>query len=137
MFSCEFYQVFKNNFFHETTPVAAPVIAFAFNVKSFAIVFLVFFSSFPSRQFFGRIAGNFLANVLTLVIKKACDQDLIHSLDTPRNISVKPFTQVVIRDGCGTWQGLCTVTSIHSIQESTLKLFNKSFHQKDLSWITL
>ena len=58
MFSCDFYKVFKNNFSHETTPVAASVIAFAFNVKSFAIIFLVFFSSFPSCQFFGQIAGN-------------------------------------------------------------------------------
>ena len=35
-------------------------------------------------QFSGRIAKSFLGNVLTLVIKEAWDQDLSHSLDTPK-----------------------------------------------------
>ena len=36
-----------------------------------------------------------------------------------KNPSVKSVPQVVICDVCGTWHGLCTVTSIHSIQKST------------------
>ena len=48
-----------------------------------------------------------------------CGQDLTHSLDTARNISVKNVPQVVIRDVCGTWYGLFTVSSFHSIQKST------------------
>ena len=78
--------------------------------------------------FSGRAAKSFLANVLRLVIKKACDQNLTHSLDTPKIISIKIVPEVVTRDACGTWHGLCTVTSIHSIQKSTRnnqKLGNK------------
>ena len=52
-------------------------------------------------------------------IKKACDQDLIHSLDKLKGLSVKNVPQVVTRDACGTWHGLCSITSIHSIQGST------------------
>ena len=35
-------------------------------------------------KFSGRIAKSFLGNVLTLVIKEAWEQDLSHSLDTPK-----------------------------------------------------
>ena len=68
--------------------------------KCFAIVVQVFFSLFPSRPFFGQTAKSLLANVLRLVIKEACDQDLAHSLDTLENISVKIVPQVVIHDVC-------------------------------------
>ena len=88
---------------------------FAFNAKSFAIASLVFFSFFHSRHFSGQTAKSFLANVLRLVIKKPCDQDLTHSLDTPKNISVELVPEAFIRDVCR----LRTVTSIHSIQKST------------------
>ena len=50
------------------------------------------------------------------------------SLDTLKSLSVKSVPQVVIRDACGTWHALYTVTSIHSIQNSTTnsqKLGNK------------
>ena len=59
------------------------------NLRSFAIVILVFFLFFLLVTFSGRAAENVLANVLRLVIKETCDQDLAHSLDTSRNISVK------------------------------------------------
>ena len=36
-------------------------------------------------------------------------------------IFVKILPQVVIRDTCGIWHGLCTVTSIHSIQKKHKK----------------
>ena len=61
-------------------------------------------------------------------MEKACDQDLTHSLDTLKSLSLKIVPQIVIRDTCGTWQGTCRVTSIHSIQESirnSEKLGNK------------
>ena len=59
------------------------IIAFAFNEKSFAIAFLVFF--FLLVTFSGRTAESFSVNVLLYFIKKACDQDLTHSLDTLRS----------------------------------------------------
>ena len=92
--------------------------AFAFNAKSFAIAIRAFFYFFLLVTFSGRTAKSFLANVLTLLIKKACDQDLNHSLDTSRNISRKIVPQIVIRNACGTWNMLLTVTSIHSIQKN-------------------
>ena len=42
-------------------------------------------------------------------------------MDTQKSLSIKIIAQVVIRDACGTWHGLCTVTSIHRIQKSTKK----------------
>ena len=39
-------------------------------------------------------------------------------MHTPKHILVKIVPGVVIRDACGTWHGLCTVTSIHSIQKA-------------------
>ena len=83
-----------------------------FSAERFAIVILAFLFS----------------QVLRLIIKKACDQDLTHSLDTVKNISAKIVPQVVIPDACGTWHGSLTVTSMHSIQKSTRnsqKLENK------------
>ena len=82
--------------------------------SSFVVV-LVFFLLV---LFSGQTAKCFIAKVLTLVIKKVCDQDLTYSLDTPKNISVKCVLEVHIYDACGTWHGLCTVTNIHSIQKS-------------------
>ena len=82
------------------------IVILTFNANSFAIAILVFFFLiFLLVTFSGRTAERFLANVLRLVIKKACYQDLSHSLDTSRNISVKIFPQVVIRDACGAWHG--------------------------------
>ena len=82
------------------------IITFAFNAKSFAIAILVFsFFFFFFFTFSGGTAKSFLANVLTIVMKKTCDQDLTHFLDTPKHISVKIVPQVVIRDACGTWYG--------------------------------
>ena len=48
-----------------------------------------------------------------------CDQDLTHSLDTLKCIFVNIVSKAVIRDACGTWRSLCTVTTIQSIQKST------------------
>ena len=75
--------------------------------------------------FFERTAKSFLANALSLVIKKPCDQDLTHSLDTPKCISVKIVPQVVNCDAYGTWYSLCTVTSIYSIQKHTRDFQNR------------
>ena len=76
----------------------------------------------------GQTAKHFLANILRLISLKACDKYLTHSLDTPKYISVKIVTKVVIYDACGTWYSLFTVTSIHSIQKNTRnsqKFWNK------------
>ena len=85
--------------------------------KALQLSFQLFFLFFFLVPFSGRPAKNFLANVLRLLIQKACDQDLTHSLDTPKIIFVKIVSQVVIRDACGTRHGLCTATIIHSIQK--------------------
>ena len=61
----------------------------------------LFFFLIPNAVF-GRTAKRFLAGVLELVTLEACDQNLTHSLDTPKNISVKIVPQVVIRDAFGT-----------------------------------
>ena len=87
-----------------------------------------FFFFFLLATFSGWAGKIFLANVSRLVIQKACDQDLSHSLNTPKSIFVKITPKVTIHDVCGTWQDLCMVTSIHSIQKSTRnnqKLGNK------------
>ena len=47
------------------------------------------FLFFSSRHFSGGNTENFSANVLILFINKMCDQDLIHSLDTPKHIFLK------------------------------------------------
>ena len=67
-----------------------------FNAKSFAIAILglFFFSFFVT--FSGQTAKSFLANDLSLVIKKMCDLNLTHSLDTPKYISVKIVPQSLI-----------------------------------------
>ena len=83
---------------------------------------------FPFRPFFWIDCQSLWTNILGLVIRKLCDQDLAHSLDISKIISIKTDSQFVIHDACGTWHGFCTVTSIHSIQKSTRnsqKLGNK------------
>ena len=83
---------------------------------------------FPFRPFFWIDCQSLWTNILGLVIRKLCDQDLAHSLDISKIISIKTVSQFVIHDACGTWHGFCTVTSIHSIQKSTRnsqKLGNK------------
>ena len=82
-----------------------------------------FFSFFPSRHFFWTDCQKHFSERFII-----CDQDLTHSIDTLKLRSVRIFPEVVIRDPCDTWHGLCTVTSIHSIQKSTRnsqKLGNK------------
>ena len=54
--------------------------------KSFAIAVLVFFIFFLLVTFSGQTAKGFLANVLTLVIKKTCNQNLTYSLDATKYI---------------------------------------------------
>ena len=66
------------------------------------LAFFFFFSLFLVL-FLDGLAKVFLANVLRLFTTEVCDQDLIHSLNTSKYISVKIALQVVIRDdACGT-----------------------------------
>ena len=100
---------------------------FACKAKRFAIIFFLFF--FLLLSSFGRTTESFLGNVLTLVIKEVCDQDLIHFLDTPKGIWVKIVPQVVIPDACYTWQGLFMVTNIDRNQKSTRNSLKKVGHK--------
>ena len=110
MFSVQpLFNLFLNNYL---PVIPQNLLCLRFNAKSFVIASLVFFSFWSS---FLDGLKQFLANVLRLIIKKKCDQDLTYSRGTPKNISVKNFPQVVIRDACGTWYSLCTVTNIHSM----------------------
>ena len=101
------------------------VIAFVLNSKAFQLHSSFFFLFFLLVTFSGRTAKSFLANALTLVITKTCYQDLTYSLDTPKHIFVEVVLQVVVCDACGTWHGSYTVTSIHSIQKSTINCQNQ------------
>ena len=56
--------------------------AFAFNAKKLCNCHSIFFLFFLLVAFSGRTAKSFLGNVLSLVTKKTCDQDLTTSLDT-------------------------------------------------------
>ena len=51
---------------------------------------------------FDVIFSNVLTTFYQKFIKKACDQDLTHSLDTLKSFSVKIVPQVVTRDAHGT-----------------------------------
>ena len=53
---------------------------------------------FFSSLFSDALAKGFLGTVLSLVIKKVCDLDLTHSLDTLRHVSVTINPKVVIHD---------------------------------------
>ena len=80
------------------------IFAFAFNAESFVIAILVLFFFFSFSSLFSeRTAKSFLANVLSLVIKKTCDQDLTHSLDTPKYIFLKIVPEVVVHDAYDTY----------------------------------
>ena len=113
-FKCKTRQKAGFPFVTYTTCYSQFFIAFAFSAKRFAIAILVLFAS---RIFSRRTAKSFLANVLRVDIKKACDQDLTHSLDTPNNV----FIKILTRDAGGTWHALCTSTSTHSIQQKHKK----------------
>ena len=100
-------------------------IAFACNKNALQLPFLFFLFLVPSTV--GQTAKHFLVNILRLISLKACDKYLTH-LDTPKYISVKIVTKVVIYDACGTWYSLFMVTSIHSIQKTarnSQKFWNK------------
>ena len=81
--------------------IRVTIIAFACNTKLFAIAIL-FFLFFITSTIFGQTAKRFLANVIRLNTTEACDGNLTHSLDTLKNIPVKIFTEVIIRDACNT-----------------------------------
>ena len=85
----------------ETSPTHLS--AFMFNAESFAIAFIVlFFLFYILVTFSGRTTKSLLVSILSFVIKKVCDEDLTHSLDTLSSLFVKIVSQVVIRDACGT-----------------------------------
>ena len=116
MFSVQpLFNLFLNNFLPVIPQNFFPL---RLTQKLLVIAILVFFLLV---QFSGWTTKSFLANVLRLVIKKECNWDLTYSLDTPKNISVNNFPQVVIRDAGGTrrlWHGLCMITSIHITQKA-------------------
>ena len=77
-------------------------IAFALYAKSFAISFLFFNFFFLLVQFSVQIVKIFLGNVLRLVMKYVCNQNLAYSLITPKDISIESVPQVIIWDTCET-----------------------------------
>ena len=83
---------------------------------------LQLFFFFPSRHFFWMYCQKLFSQRFIISHQESVWPRLTHSLDTPKSLSVKIVLQVVVfRDACGTWHGLCTLTSIHSIQKSTRK----------------
>ena len=69
--------------------------AFAYNARSLVIViFFLFLFLIPSAVF-GRTVKRFLTSFLRLITLEACDQDLTHSLDTPKNSSVKTVLRLL------------------------------------------
>ena len=70
--------------------------------KALQISFFFFFFFSLSSVFLDSLPKVFLAKVLRLVTKEVCDQDLTHSLDTPKNIFVKMVPEIVIHDVYGT-----------------------------------
>ena len=85
--------------------------------KALQLPFQFFFLFFLLLvSFSGRTAKSFLAKVLTLGIKRSCDQDQSHSLDRPRCISLKIVLSWYSRR---VWHMTCLMhgTSIHSIQK--------------------
>ena len=62
---------------------------FACNVKSFAIVILVFFLFFFLAAVYGRPAKSFFGNVLWFVFQEACDQGRSNFVDKLKAVSVK------------------------------------------------
>ena len=92
--------------------ISVIIIVFVFNAKTFAIAILVFFLFFLLVTFSGwTTAKSLITNVLTLVIKKMCDQVLTHFLDALRHIYVKIFSLSCSSRVRGTLRCLCTVTS--------------------------
>ena len=103
IFTPIFFKTFVR-FFSEMTNLQIIIFAFAFNAKSFVIAILVLFFFFSFSSLFSeRTSKSFLANVLSLVIKKTCDQDLTHSLDTPKYIFLKIVPEVVVHDAYDTY----------------------------------
>ena len=104
-------------------------IAFAFNAKTFAIAILVlFFFHFSFSSLFWTDGQKLFSELFIISYQGNKWPRSDSSLDTLKSLSVKIVDQVVIRDECGTWHSLCTVTSIHSIQKNTRnsqKLGNK------------
>ena len=97
------------------------IVAFTFNAKSSAITFLVLFLFFPFRHFFWKDCRYLFSKRFIMSYQKSVwprsDSFLGHIKIFPKKLFLK--LQVVIRDACGTWHSLRTVTNIHSIQKNT------------------
>ena len=91
--------------------------------------FCFFFNFFPFVAFSGRTPKSVLANILRLVFKKACDQDLICSLNTSKNISysIQKSTRHSWKFGkklAGRWQ------QIQGSKKRQTELVNKNVWRK-------
>ena len=97
------------------------IVVFMFNAKSFAIAILVFFYFFFSFSslFLDELPKDFSKrfNISYLERMRPRSDSILKVKDTVKSISVKIVPQVVIRDPCGTWHELCTITNIYSIQK--------------------
>ena len=95
------------------------IIAFAFNAKSFAIAILAFFLLFPSCHFFWTDCQKPFSQRFIISYQESVWPRSDSFLERTRKTSRKNCSSSFIYDACGTWHGLCTVNSIHSIQKST------------------
>ena len=85
-------------------------------------------SFFPSSPFFWTSCQKLFSQRFNISYQESVWPRSDSFLGHTKIISVKIVPEVVTRDACGTWHGLYTVTSIHSIQKSTRnnqKLGNK------------
>ena len=65
----------------------------------------IYFSFSLSHRSSWTDCQSFLVSFLILVNLELCDQDLTHSLETPKDLSLKIVPEVVIRDACSRWHG--------------------------------
>ena len=78
-----------------------------------------FFSFFPSCHFFWTDCWKLFSQYFKISYQGNVWPRSGSFLGHIKKYFRKNCCQVAIRDSCGTWHGLCTVTSIHSIQKST------------------
>ena len=77
------------------------------------------FSFSPSRHFFWTDCQNLFSQRFIISYQESVWPRSDSFLGHTKKSLYKIVPQVVTHDACGTWHGLCTVTSIHSHQKST------------------
>ena len=103
-----------------------PVIAFAFNAKSFAIAILVFFSFFPSRHFFWTDCQKLFSQHFNFSYQENVWPRFDLFLGYTKTYFRKNFSwSCYSRRVWHMTRLICTVTSMHSVQKSTRNCQNR------------